>query len=500
MKKHERAILLEVLGIQSKSRQCGDMIAYMNDALTARGMDVVEVEGQLLARKGNRDVAVPYYVAHADTVHDIVPPEHYSVSGLMHFDTGDIEYYAYDPTTKERRGVGGDDKCGLFVTLMAAEHFADVGVIITTDEEIGCVGARKLREGDCENAAILIQADRRGNRDAVRRIWETISSLEWQDHVDEALREFGYLWCENGMITDVGELSETFGLSAVNLSAGYHAPHTRNEYISEAALENCTALALRLGELSMGQVWRHELPRRDTWSPKFSAKKAGVAYPKEKEGKLSKEYAEHYFKVDGIEIVIPRYAPENWAFTDENHYMTKGEGELRRWDAIAVDIWENRIYPQYIATDTTPPSGAYLGWEEAWVESGDIDDIEDAEYRSLDDAWESETRYGPECWHEGCYEPYYLTDVESGRPYCLGHLREYEFSIGTLATLEHQIREFAETQAPQPSAPRKGRQRKKTSKEQQQAHTVKVKPKASPVSTPEASLPIALPPGTRLDA
>lgn len=254
MKTVQRERLLAILDIQAQTGKTSRIRAHMRKALEEAGMSVQKRDRQLFAWKGNINEPVPVFVAHSDTVHQIVAPEKYTLG--MYTDKGDIIYHAFDPTTRKWRGVGGDDKCGLWVALEAAHALSNVGVIITIDEESGCQGAKLLTPEDSAHASVLIQADRRGNDDAVRKTFSgTLSGADWQDHVGKSVLAHGYDWCNFGSSTDVAAMKRA--VSAVNLSAGYHSPHSPNEYVSETDLENCLELALVLAELSGRQKWEH---------------------------------------------------------------------------------------------------------------------------------------------------------------------------------------------------------------------------------------------------
>lgn len=236
------------------------MTDYVAARLEQLGMDVERDRfGQILARKGNtHGQKVPYYVAHADTVFPIVPDKFRRV-GWEDRD-GDRFYFAYDPTDGTYRGVGGDDKCGIFLCIEAAKRLKDVVVLITVDEEIGGVGARSLDTKVFNDAAVLIQADRRGNNEAIYESGAIISSAEWRDHVDHVVRAYGYHWSDRGTFTDVSLLVEdgTSPVSAVNLGAGYWNYHSSREYISENDLKRCVNLGIALGRASTGIAWVHE--------------------------------------------------------------------------------------------------------------------------------------------------------------------------------------------------------------------------------------------------
>lgn len=273
MKMRDRKLLYELLNVQSVSYDQGDMIAFMQIHLEAAGMRVIEADGQLYARKGNENAFAPYFVAHADTVHKIVDEKNYAIRTVMTTD-GDIVYSAFDPQTGQARGVGGDDKCGLFACLIAAQEMENVGVFIAIDEEVGCKGSRKAHEELFIRPGCFIQLDRRGNGDAVSEIGGPIASQDWVEAMTPVIENWGYRWVR-GAITDVGELCPMMYLSGINLSAGYHSPHGPNEWVSETDLETSIDLALDIAVLAGDHEWiipetelRPALPARFQWSGK----------------------------------------------------------------------------------------------------------------------------------------------------------------------------------------------------------------------------------------
>jgi hypothetical protein len=259
-----------LLEIQSKSRNTTAIRAHMKRELEAAGCTVRTIDHQLYARKGTSTDPIPYIVAHADTVHAIVDKARYKVDTYI-ADDGDIVYYAYDPTTGKSRGVGGDDKVGMWVALEAAYALQDVGIVITIDEEIGALGARKISPQEFENAAVLIQCDRRGYQDAIYETWSgEISSKEWRDHVQPIIDAHGMKWSDDGSLTDVSEIVDLriTTVSAVNLAAGYYGAHTSEETVREGDAYVSLSCALALAKASAGTRWEHE--------PEISYSKLGV--------------------------------------------------------------------------------------------------------------------------------------------------------------------------------------------------------------------------------
>lgn len=264
MKPQQRKRLTAILAIQAETGRTKTMRKHIRTALEDAGCTVRQIDRQLYARKGDSNDPVPVIVAHADTVHRIVEPNRYRVESYLNSD-GELVYGAYDPTTNKARGVGGDDKCGLFIAVEAARRLKDVGVLITVDEETGAQGARRVPPLELAHAAVLIQADRRGNSDAIMEAsGVTLSSKGWRDHVTPVIEAHGYEWSDYGALTDVSELvaEQIAHVSAINVSAGYHNAHTTYETVKESELENALELVIDLARASTGKRWPHTAERQ----------------------------------------------------------------------------------------------------------------------------------------------------------------------------------------------------------------------------------------------
>ena len=148
-------------------------------------------------------------VAHLDTVHKS-PPE-----VIVDDRTQNI---LWSP-----QGIGGDDRCGVYAVLKICEQFKPY-VLFTTDEEIGCVGARKFTE-DIKELPVnfIIEIDRRGNNQVV---FYSCGNKEFQSYI----LGFGFNK-EIGSYSDVKYIAEHYDIAGCNLSAGYYNEHTTTEHI-----------------------------------------------------------------------------------------------------------------------------------------------------------------------------------------------------------------------------------------------------------------------------
>lgn len=159
----------------------------------------------------------PYMlVAHLDTVHKSSP------SIICYSKDGN---YMMSP-----QGIGGDDRCGVYIilTLLAKLPFKPY-VLFTMDEEIGGLGASAFINdymvcNDIPDLKYIVEYDRKGNDDCV---FYDCDNEEFVNFVEQ----FGFTE-SYGTFSDISVIAPELGVAAVNLSSGYYNPHTEHEYVS----------------------------------------------------------------------------------------------------------------------------------------------------------------------------------------------------------------------------------------------------------------------------
>ena len=139
-------------------------------------------------------------VAHLDTVHKTpVQSICYSTDGRV---------------MMSPEGIGGDDRCGVYMILEIIKS-ARCHVLFCEDEEIGCQGARAFANSKIRpQVNYIVEMDRRGSNDAV---FYRCANPDFTDFVcgfgfDHAL----------GSFSDICAVAPRLGVAAVNISAGYH--------------------------------------------------------------------------------------------------------------------------------------------------------------------------------------------------------------------------------------------------------------------------------------
>ncbi len=155
-------------------------------------------------------------VAHLDTVHK-TPVRHicYSTDGQL---------------MMSPEGIGGDDRCGVYMILEIIKA-ARCHVLFCEDEEIGCQGARAFANSKIQpEVNYIVEMDRRGANDAV---FYQCANPDFADFVCGFDFEIA-----RGSFSDICAIAPRLGVAAVNISAGYYNEHSRHEQIDLLAMKN----------------------------------------------------------------------------------------------------------------------------------------------------------------------------------------------------------------------------------------------------------------------
>lgn len=191
---------------------------YLTKYLKTKYNNVTEMDGFVYA-EGKFPVLL---VAHMDTVHKETVKQ--------------ISYSNQGNQLSSPQGIGGDDRCGIYMISKIIETF-NCSVLFTEDEEIGCIGANKfvqaLADGQVKapNVNYIIELDRQGKNDAV---FYECDNPEFEDFIF-AEKDWEYA-C--GSYTDIVEIAPILGVAAVNFSCGYYNAHTLKEYVLVNEMES----------------------------------------------------------------------------------------------------------------------------------------------------------------------------------------------------------------------------------------------------------------------
>jgi len=217
--------LLKLLQVQSNNENEKLMVLYLDKELSGLKLPYsIDAAGNIIVTKGNAKT-YPCVVSHMDTVHSFVP------NFKIYRDTKNKNLY-FAMNGKQKAGIGGDDKCGVFACLYLLKTIPNIKVVFFSREEVGCKGSRNIDKKFFADCRYIIQLDRRGSGDFIQTYWgkKTVSH-EFSSEIGLTKKKYKYKNA-TGTVTDVMKLwDRKVCISCVNLSCGYYLPHTKNEYI-----------------------------------------------------------------------------------------------------------------------------------------------------------------------------------------------------------------------------------------------------------------------------
>lgn len=239
--------LKEVLSIQTHSREEDLMIAYLEDVLTQKGYDHYKDSiGNVYVTKGETEF-YPCFVSHTDTVHQI----NHNMKVVELEENGKKILTGIDMETMNPSGIGGDDKCGVYLCLEMLDKLDNVKVAFFVSEEIGCIGSRQADPEFFKNVGYAIQYDSpKGNSMSMSLMGIELfgKQTNFGEKVSPLILEHGITDWARHPYTDIWPLMEKFGFSCLNLAAGYYNYHTPTEYVIVDDVTNAFELGLRLHE------------------------------------------------------------------------------------------------------------------------------------------------------------------------------------------------------------------------------------------------------------
>lgn len=155
-------------------------------------------------------------VAHLDTVH------------RTQCDENSIFVNLTQNIVTSTNGIGGDDRCGVFMIMDILKHTKHRPYILfTEDEECGGIGAKKFitrYNKSNTNINFIIELDRANSNDSV---YYDLDNKDFEEYINK----YGFK-TSFGTYTDICELCPAFDCAGVNLSCGYYKAHTTSEYVN----------------------------------------------------------------------------------------------------------------------------------------------------------------------------------------------------------------------------------------------------------------------------
>ena len=187
---------------------------HVKKKLQMRYEEVIVDDGFVYAQ-GNFPVLL---VAHLDTMHSKLPNM--------------ILYDKDQNTVSSPNGIGGDDRCGVYMIFEIIKKF-NCSVLFCEDEEDGGIGANKFVKTDLARTLdfnYIIEFDRANANDAV---FYSCDNYDFEKFITRDFYKINY-----GTYSDICDIAPVIGCAAVNLSCGYYKAHTKDEYVVLSDMEN----------------------------------------------------------------------------------------------------------------------------------------------------------------------------------------------------------------------------------------------------------------------
>ena len=252
----------ELLSVPSKTYQEEDMVEFICNELD-------EIEGvsyyrdkmmNIYATKGELSEGefYPMFIAHTDTVHAlvdqiVVQEENLVKPRTFGHDYGDQTFLSlkgYTPDGKPT-GIGGDDKCGVFIALELLRTLSKVKVGLFVSEETGCHGSSKCDPAFLNDVGYAVQFDAPGNNLITEVCSGTRLYEKDGEFINIALPLFNEVMGvtadpQSHPYTDVSQIKRKGDFSCINFSCGYYNMHTAQEFVVVDDVERAIVFAEEL--------------------------------------------------------------------------------------------------------------------------------------------------------------------------------------------------------------------------------------------------------------
>lgn len=200
--KGEYSIFQKILSLSQNG-----LLKTMEQYLVRKGYTEIVATKDYLYAVGDIPISL---VAHLDTVFPHPPKD-------IYYDKNKNVMWSPD-------GLGADDRAGVFAIIKILKKGYKPHIILTTNEEQGCLGAMTFVDNVPEPFAdmkYIIQLDRRGVYDCV---FYDCDSKVFETYIES----FGFVK-DTGSFSDISIICPYWGVAGVNLSIGYLNEHSVSE-------------------------------------------------------------------------------------------------------------------------------------------------------------------------------------------------------------------------------------------------------------------------------
>ena len=180
-------------------------------------------------------------------------------------------------------GIGADDKGGICICLSMFQHFDKLKACFFLQEEVGCLGSKKLDKEWFNDVGYVIGYD---SPDLYRAAWSCsgtkLFSYEfYEKYMKEVCDEWGYKDCfYSEPFTDVKEIREQVGVICMNFGNGGYLAHNQTD---EFCVIEDMDIACGLGVALINKIGctRHYLENTSTYDTVYWKKGKDGIYEKD---------------------------------------------------------------------------------------------------------------------------------------------------------------------------------------------------------------------------
>lgn len=246
-------MLRDILSIPSCYKHEGLIVDFLKEFGQSNGFKVsIDHRNNVYFTKGVPENGgyYPCVVAHTDTVHTDqirMVSEGTRISIVESVVSGKQRLYGLNPNTEKETGIGGDNKCGVYIALMMMLEFDVIKSAFFVEEEIGMMGSKEADDDFFSDVGYAIQFD------APTRNWFSYKLMGvplWNESfigiLKPVLDEFGIdNITSKDPFTDVLQIRKKYGICCAVFPTGYYDQHSRYEYVIPEETEECVFIGKR---------------------------------------------------------------------------------------------------------------------------------------------------------------------------------------------------------------------------------------------------------------
>jgi di/tripeptidase len=191
----------------------------------------------------------PCVVAHTDTVH--FDQEHLILSNSKitinseNISDGKTQLTGWDPVRQCVTGIGGDDKCGVYICLKMLLEIDTLKAAFFVEEETGMWGSKEADPEFFSNVGYAIQFDAPTMNWFSRTLLNTkLWNESFFSEVKPILENHQIDNISEDPFTDVLQLRKKFDFCVAVFPTGYYNQHSKHEYVIPEETEQCVQMGI----------------------------------------------------------------------------------------------------------------------------------------------------------------------------------------------------------------------------------------------------------------